>query len=51
MMGENTNGLMMMILGVVLAVLYLAIPTFLVYVYWIAVIILILYGLYLFRKR
>jgi len=41
----------MMALGVILAVIYFALPTFLVYAFWIAIIVLILYGVYLFQKK
>ena len=41
----------MMALGVILAVLYFALPTFLIYIFWLAIIVLILYGAYMFQER
>ncbi|HML05001.1 MAG TPA: hypothetical protein VK426_04430 [Methanobacterium sp.] len=49
-MDNKINGILMMFVGVILAVLYFALPTFLVYTYWLAVIILILYGFYMFQR-
>ena len=50
-LSNTLNGIVMMALGIILAILYFALPTFLVYIFWIAIIILILYGVYLFQKR
>lgn len=49
-MDEKTNGLMMIVLGVVLAILYFAVPGLLWAFYWIVVAILILYGLILYLR-
>lgn len=49
-MNDTTNGIMLMALGVLLAILALALPTWLWYMFWAAVIIFILYGFYIFRK-
>lgn len=49
-MNDKTNGIMLMALGVLLGILYIALPTWLLYMYWAAIIIFILYGFYMFRK-
>lgn len=51
-MNDSTVGAMMFVLGVVLAILALAIPGLFYWLFWIVVIILIIYGLYqwLIRK-
>lgn len=51
-MNDSTVGAMMFVLGVVLAILALAIPGLFYWLFWIIVIILIIYGLYqwLIRK-
>jgi len=50
-MDDKISGIIMAVLGVLLAILYFALPTFLIYTYWLAVIILIVYGLYLYQKK
>ncbi len=50
-MSNQINGILMMVLGVILAVLYFALPTFLLYTYWLAVIIIVGYGFYTYQKR
>ncbi|ADZ10011.1 hypothetical protein Metbo_1789 [Methanobacterium lacus] len=51
-MNDSTVGAMMFVLGVVLAILAVAVPGLFYWLFWIVVIILIVYGLYqwLFRK-
>jgi hypothetical protein len=49
-MNNKNAGILMIVVGVLLAILYFAIPTFLVYTYWLAILIFVLYGLYLFQK-
>jgi len=51
MMNNKLNGIIMLVLGVLLAIIYFAMPTFLMYTYWLAVIILIIYGIYLYQKK
>lgn len=46
---KNTGGLLIAF-AIVLAILYLAVPTVLIYLYWIAVLIFFVYGVYLFLK-
>ena len=50
-MTNQINGILMMALGVILAILYFALPTFLLYTYWLAVIIIVGYGFYTYQKR
>ncbi len=50
-MDNKINGIIMMLLGVILAVLYFALPTLLIYTYWLAVIVLIGYGAYMYQKK
>ncbi|OPX59495.1 MAG: hypothetical protein A4E25_00979 [Methanobacterium sp. PtaB.Bin024] len=50
-MNNQLNGIIMIVLGVLLGIIYYALPTFLVYTYWVAVIILIIYGIYLYQKK
>ncbi|WP_414468658.1 hypothetical protein [Methanobacterium sp. ACI-7] len=50
-MNNKINGIIMVVLGVILAVLYFALPTFLIYTYWLAVIIFIVYGAYMYQKK
>jgi hypothetical protein len=50
-LSNQINGILMMVLGVILAILYFALPTFLVYTYWLAVIIIVGYGFYTYQKR
>ena len=45
-MNEKTTGLITFLLGVVLAILALAVPGLFYWLFWIAVVILIVYGLY-----
>lgn len=49
-MSNQINGILLMVLGVILAVLYFALPAFLMYTYWVAIILIIIYGVYTFRK-
>jgi hypothetical protein len=49
-MNDTTNGIMLMALGILLAILAIALPTWLVYMFWAAVVIFILYGFYMIRK-
>ena len=49
-MDDKWSGILMVILGIILAVLWFALPTFLIYTYWLAVIVLIGYGAYLYMK-
>lgn len=51
-MNDSTIGAMMFVLGVVLAILAVAVPGLFYWLFWIVVIILIVYGLYqwLIRK-
>ncbi|MCE5214821.1 MAG: hypothetical protein LLF83_08900 [Methanobacterium sp.] len=50
-MDNKMNGIIMIIVGILLAVIYFAIPTFLIYTYWLAIIIFLLYGIYLYQKK
>ncbi|MDP3623248.1 MAG: hypothetical protein Q8R66_04880 [Methanobacteriaceae archaeon] len=51
-MKDTLNGLLLMVLGVLLAILYFALPPqWFVYAYWAAILIFVLYGFYMFRKR
>jgi hypothetical protein len=45
-MNDKTTGLITFVLGVVLAILALAVPGLFYWLFWIVVIILIVYGLY-----
>jgi hypothetical protein len=47
---NKINGNIMMVLSVILVILYLALPTLLIYTYWLAVIALIGYGSYMFQR-
>lgn len=51
-MNDSTVGAMMFVLGVVLAILAVAVPGLFYWLFWIVVVILILFGLYqwLIRK-
>jgi hypothetical protein len=49
-MDDKWSGILMVILGIILAVLWFALPTFLIYTYWLAVIVLIGYGAYLYMR-
>jgi hypothetical protein len=50
-MNDTINGLLMMILGVLLAILYFVLPpAWFVYAYWTAIAIFLIYGFYMFRK-
>jgi hypothetical protein len=46
-MNDKTNGLLLMVLGVLLAILYIALPTWLLYMYWAAILIFLLYLFFL----
>lgn len=50
-MNNKINGIIMLVLGVLLAIVYFALPKFLIYTYWLAVLILIIYGIYLYQKK
>jgi hypothetical protein len=50
-LSNQINGILMIVLGVILAILYFALPTFLVYTYWLAVIVILVYGIYTYQKR
>lgn len=50
-MDNKMNGIIMIIVGVLLAIIYLALPTFLIYTYWLAIVIFIIYGIYLYQKK
>jgi hypothetical protein len=45
-MNDSTMGAIIFVLGVVLAILALAVPGLFYWLFWIVVIILIVYGLY-----
>ena len=50
-MNDKTSGILMIVLGVILAVIYIALPNFLIFAYWVAVIALIGYGAYMYTKK
>lgn len=50
-MNNKINGIIMLVLAVLLAIVYFALPKFLIYTYWLAVLILIIYGVYLYQKK
>jgi len=50
-MNESTMGAITFVLGVVLAILALAVPGLFFWLFWIVVIILIVYGLYMWLIR
>ncbi|BDZ66756.1 hypothetical protein [Methanobacterium ferruginis] len=50
-MDDKISGIIMAVLGVLLGILYFALPNLLIYAYWAAVIILVVYGLYLYLKN
>lgn len=50
-MDNKINGIIMMGLGIILAVIYFALPAFIIYTFWLAVIVLIAYGAYMFQKK
>jgi hypothetical protein len=50
-MNDSTVGAMMFVLGIVLAILALAVPGLFYWLFWIVVIILIVYGLYQWLGR
>jgi hypothetical protein len=50
-MENKISGILMIVLGVILAIVYFLLPTFLIYTYWIAVIALVGYGAYLYTKK
>ncbi len=51
MMSEKNNGLMMVVLAIVLAILILVLPGYIYWIYWIVVAILLVYGLYLYLTK
>jgi len=50
-MNDSTVGAMMFVLGIVLAILAVAVPGLFQWLFWIVVVILILYGLYMWILR
>ena len=50
-MNDKTEGAMMFVLGIVLAILAIAVPGLFYWLFWIVVIILIVYGLYKWLMR
>ena len=50
-LSNQINGILLMVLGVILAILYIALPNFIWYTYWLAVIIIVGYGFYTYQKR
>lgn len=50
-MNEKTTGLITFLLGVVLAILALAVPGLFYWLFWIVIAILIVYGFYNWRLR
>jgi len=49
-MNQKIAGILIMVLAILLVVIYATQPMFLVYTYWIAVIILFIYGLYSYLR-
>jgi len=49
-MNEKNTGILMIVVAILLAILYLALPNFILYLYWIMVVVLLVYGVYLFRS-
>lgn len=49
-MNEKTMGLLMMVLGIVLAILIIGIPSLIYWIYWLFVAIILIYGFLLYRK-
>jgi len=45
-MNESTMGAITFLFGVVLAILYFAVPTLYFWLFWLVVVVLIVYGLY-----
>lgn len=50
-MNDSTMGAIIFVLGVVLAILALAVPGLFYWLFWIVVVILIVYGLYTWLIR
>lgn len=50
-MNNKINGIIMLVLGVLLAIVFFVAREFLLYTYWIAIIALVGYGAYLFTKK
>jgi uncharacterized membrane protein YgaE (UPF0421/DUF939 family) len=50
-MDDKTSGLLMLVLGIVLAILILVVPGYIYWIYWIVVALLIIYGLYLYLTK
>jgi hypothetical protein len=49
-MNEKNTGILMIVVAILLAVVDLALPNLLFYLFWIMVVILLVYGVYLFRS-
>jgi hypothetical protein len=49
-MNEKNTGILMIAVAILLAVVDLALPNLLFYLFWIMVVILLVYGVYLFRS-
>ncbi|MDI6644245.1 MAG: hypothetical protein QME14_04235 [Methanobacteriaceae archaeon] len=49
-MNQKIAGILIMVLAILLVVIYATLPMFLIYTYWIAVIILFIYGLYSYLR-
>jgi hypothetical protein len=47
---DKNTGMIMIVLAVILAILYLVATSLLVYFYWFSIIVIFIYGLYLFMK-
>jgi 4-hydroxybenzoate polyprenyltransferase len=50
-MNTKNNGLLMMVLAVMLAVIALFANNLLVWLFWLSVVIMFGYGLYIFRQK
>lgn len=50
-MNESTMGAIIFVLGVVLAILAFAVPGLFYWLFWLVVVILIVYGLYMWLIR
>jgi len=50
-MNTKNNGLLMMVLAVILAVIALFANNLLVWLFWLAVVVIFGYGLYMFRQK
>ena len=50
-MNDKTSGLLLMVLGLLLIILYIALPAWLLYIYSAAIAIFLIYGFYMFQKN